>query len=264
MAIEQLLQVMSRLRDPQGGCAWDLEQSFASIAPYTIEEAYEVADAIERHNLEDLKEELGDLLLQVVFHSQMAAEQHAFSFNDVVQVIVDKLIRRHPHVFSDSHGGSAAEVTKIWEAEKARERANKVTEADEASALDGIAVTLPALNRADKLQRRASMVGFDWPDQAPVWDKIREEMSEVKVAVQAEDSDAIEDELGDLLFAVVNLVRHLGLNPETALRRANNKFECRFRCVEKLAMVSQQSLAELGTDALDVLWGQAKQLEKGG
>ena len=277
-AINRLLEVMRRLRDPESGCPWDVQQSFATIAPYTIEEAYEVADAIERNDFDDLKDELGDLLLQVVFHAQMATEQSLFNFDDVAQAIIDKMIRRHPHVFSDAKFAGMSEFKVSWEASKAAERALKrkrdaetsVTETpgvvvDTASpgsqpdsALDGIALNLPALLRSEKLQKRAAGVGFDWPEEAPVWDKLAEEVAEVQAAEAAANQDAMEDEYGDLLFTVVNLIRRRGLDAEVALRRANNKFERRFRRVEVLAKIQQQPLESLGIDELDRLWDQVK------
>ncbi len=259
-AIDELLDVMRRLRDPETGCAWDLEQDFASIAPYTIEEAYEVADAIERNDLRGLKDELGDLLLQVVFHAQIAAEQSVFDFTDVAQAIVDKMIRRHPHVFGNSNVTSTAELEIAWEAEKARERAAVHGDSDAMapSALDGIARNLPALKFAGKLQSRAARIGFDWTELPPVWDKLNEEISEVHQAAAEQDADALEDEFGDVLFAVVNLVRHYNLDAESALRRANRKFETRFRRVETLAHAKLQNPDELSLEELDELWKEAK------
>ncbi len=248
---------MSRLRNPETGCAWDIKQTFTSIAPYTIEEAYEVADAIARNSMPDLQDELGDLLLQVVFHAQMAKEQNAFVFEDVANNIVAKLIRRHPHVFGNGSISDAEEVKAIWEAEKARERSEKSASGDQ-SALAGIAIALPALMRAEKIQSRAARVGFDWPDVSPVWDKLSEEIKEVHEAVDNKDALAIEDELGDLLFTVVNLARHLKVDPESALTNANAKFEKRFRRVEELADSEQQSMSDMGLPALDALWEKAK------
>lgn len=256
--IEELIDVMSRLRDPRVGCAWDKQQTFSSIAPYTIEEAYEVADAIERNNLKDLQDELGDLLLQVVFHAQMAAEQQAFSFDDVANGIVAKLIRRHPHIFGDAKYDSAEEVKAAWETEKARERANSA-ESDDLSALAGVSLALPALTRAEKIQKRAARIGFDWPDVKPVWDKLDEESAEVRAAVASEKPEAVEDEMGDLLFTVVNLARHLSVDPETALRRSTKKFERRFREVERLATEAESDLASMDLSGLDALWDRAKE-----
>lgn len=262
--VDELLDVMRCLRDPDSGCAWDVQQNFKSIAPYTIEEAYEVADAIEREDLDDLRDELGDLLLQVVFHAQMAQEQGAFDFNDVVDAITEKMIRRHPHVFSNVEFADEAELKAAWEAEKARERAarqarqNPNGELIPASALDGIAQNLPALKRADKLQKRAARVGFDWPDIDPVWEKLQEEINELAEARTSAEQDAIEDEVGDLLFTVVNLARFLSVDAETALRRASQKFSNRFKQVEALASEQSRSLPELDLDELDLLWREAK------
>lgn len=248
---------MAQLRDPDGGCSWDLKQNFASIAPYTIEEAYEVADAIARNNLTDLREELGDLLLQVVFHSQMAQEQHAFSFDDVARGIVAKLVRRHPHIFSDATFDNPEDVKAAWEAAKARERAEKNQSSDD-SALADVALALPALSRADKIQQRAARVGFDWSDVQPVWDKLNEEISEVHEAVASNDAVAMEDEVGDLLFTVVNLARHLKIDPEVSLTQSTAKFERRFRRVEQLAAEQNSDLNGLDMAALDALWDRAK------
>jgi ATP diphosphatase len=254
-SIEKLLDVMRQLRDPETGCAWDIEQTFETIAPYTIEEAYEVADAIERNDLSDLQDELGDLLLQVVFHAQMASEQGSFAFDDVVNSIVDKMVRRHPHVFGDAKFANEAELKASWEASKAAERAGK---SEDTSALADIAVALPALKRADKIQKRAARVGFDWPDVAPVWDKLQEETHEVQEALANDDAAAVQDEIGDLLFTVVNLARHVNVDAETALVAANNKFEKRFRQVEQLASKQQDVLSELSLSELDALWDKAK------
>ncbi|MET0361932.1 MAG: nucleoside triphosphate pyrophosphohydrolase [Sphingobium sp.] len=240
--IAPLVAVMARLRDPQTGCAWDVQQDFASIAPYTIEEAYEVADAIARNDLPALRDELGDLLLQVVFHSRMAEEQGAFTLNDVIGGITDKMLRRHPHVFGEGVD------TPGWEAIKADER----KEAGNDGALSGVAVALPALMRALKLQKRAARTGFDWPDTQGVKAKIIEEIEELDAAASA---DEIEDEAGDLLFALVNLVRHKGVDPEVALRRANAKFETRFRMMETLA---GERFAALSLDEKEALWAEAK------
>ncbi len=263
--VQQLREIMQRLRDPETGCAWDVQQTFTSIAPFTVEEAYEVADAIERNDLDDLKDELGDLLFQVVFHSQMASEMGAFNFDDVAQSIVDKMIRRHPHVFGDTKYETEAELKSAWEAIKAEERRIKdkrlgVTAAvDQAlSALDGVAINLPALKKADKVQKRAARVGFDWPDVDPVWGKINEEVVELKQALESGDAADVEDELGDLLFTVVNLARHLKVDSETALNRSTAKFDQRFRAVEKLAMQGDKSLPELSLMELDALWEKAK------
>ena len=247
---------MRQLRDRETGCAWDIEQTFETIAPYTIEEAYEVADAIQRNDLSDLQDELGDLLFQVVFHAQMASEQDSFAFDDVVNSIVDKMVRRHPHVFGDAKFANEAELKASWEATKAAERAGK---SEDTSALAGIAAALPALKRADKIQKRAARVGFDWPDVAPVWDKLQEETQEVQEALANNDATAVQDEIGDLLFTVVNLARHVNVDAEAALVRANAKFEKRFRQVEQLASEQQDVLSALSLVELDALWDRAKQ-----
>ena len=262
--VDELIAVMARLRDPERGCAWDLEQDFRSIAPFTLEEAYEVVDAIERGDMGDLRDELGDLLLQVVFHARMAEEAGAFDFADVARAIRDKMVRRHPHVFGDARVEDAGALKRLWEAEKARERAERSAARGEAreaapSALDGVARSLPALVRAAKVQGRAARVGFDWPDAAPVHAKVLEELEEVRAA---DTPDAVEDELGDLLFSVVNLARHLGADPEAALRRASAKFERRFRAVERLAAARGARLDALALDGLDALWDEAKADER--
>jgi len=260
--IDRLIEIMARLRAPEGGCPWDLEQSFATIAPYTIEEAYEVADAIARGDLTDLKEELGDLLLQVVFHARMAEEQQAFAFDDVAKAIADKMIRRHPHVFGDAPERDSVAQTVSWEAAKAVERSEKASRGP-ASALDGVALALPALMRADKLQRRAARVGFDWPEAAQVLDKIEEEIGELRRELDAGSAkDAVEDEVGDLLFALANLARHLGVDPEVALRRGNRKFERRFRAIEA-ALAAEGRRPEAATlEEMEALWQQAKARER--
>ncbi len=239
--IDRLRAIMVRLRDPQTGCPWDVAQSYATIAPYTIEEAYEVADAIARNDIAGLKDELGDLLLQVVFHARIAEEAGAFDFDAVATAISEKMERRHPHVFGDAEKGD-------WEGIKAAERAKQ----DDGSALAGVALGLPALLRAEKLQKRAARPGFDWPDAAGARAKILEELAEVDAAP---DRDAREDELGDLLFAVVNWSRKLGVDPEAALRRANAKFERRFRAMENAA---GESFATLSLDEKEALWQQVK------
>jgi ATP diphosphatase len=257
--IERLLEIMRRLRDPQNGCPWDIEQNFASIAPYTIEEAYEVADAIERKAWDELRGELGDLLFQSVFHAQMAQEAGHFSFQDVVQTMSDKMVSRHPHVFgNESRNKSADQQTADWEHIKAAERANK----QQSGALDGVALGLPALLRAEKLQKRAARVGFDWPDVSQVIDKIVEESAELVEARDTLTQDAVEDEMGDLLFVMANLARHLNVDPEAALRRTNAKFIRRFTAVEaRLAAIGKHptdsDLAEM-----DALWNDVKAAEK--
>ena len=254
--IDRLLAVMRRLRDPEHGCPWDVEQTFATIAPYTIEEAYEVADVIERQAWGELPGELGDLLLQVVYHAQMAEEAGLFAFEDVARAVADKLVARHPHVFAELEVRTAAAQREHWEATKAEERAAKAAASDAApSALDDLPHGLPALTRAFKLQKRAARVGFDWPDLDGVRDKVNEELDELETA----SADEREEELGDLLFTLVNHARRLGLDPETALRRANAKFEHRFRAMER---VSDASLERLDLDALEALWQQAKALRR--
>lgn len=263
-SIDELLQVMRQLRDPESGCAWDVAQSFASIAPFTIEEAYEVADAIEREDRDDLREELGDLLFQVVFHAQMAEEQDLFAFPDVVGGIVDKLVRRHPHVFADASFESDDALKEHWEAAKAAERRSKraAAGADSStvlpSALDGVAANLPALVRAEKIQQRAARVGFDWPSPPPVFDKVAEELDEVREAGREQDAAALHDEIGDLLFAAVNLARHHQVDAENALRSATRKFDRRFRAVEQLALARGLRLDAQDIDSLDALWDEVK------
>ena len=259
--IETLLAVMRALRDPETGCPWDREQTFETIAPYTIEEAYEVADAILRGDMAELKKELGDLLLQVVFHARMAEEAGHFAFPDVVAAIVEKLIFRHPHVFgSEEERGKVA--PDFWEKAKEAERAAQGKAAEEKSDLDGIASALPALMRAEKLQKRAARVGYDWPDAQGVAEKVCEEAHELARAARGMDAAAIEEEVGDLLFTVVNLARHLKVDAETALRKANDKFERRFRAAERLARARGQSLRDLGPEELDALWNEVKADEK--
>ena len=234
--VAELLAIMARLRDPRGGCPWDREQSFATIVPHTIEEAYEVAAAIADGDMAGLADELGDLLFQIVFYSQMAREAGDFAFADVVRGIADKMVARHPHVFADAEIADAAQQTRSWEAMKAAERAAKADDPLSASALDGVARALPALARAVKLQRRAARVGFDWPDLRPVLDKLREELAELEAEVAADGAppERLADEVGDLLFVCANIARHAGVDAETALRGANDKFERRFRRVEAL------------------------------
>lgn len=253
--IEQLLQLMARLRDPEAGCPWDREQTFHTIAPYTIEEAYEVADAIEREAWDELRGELGDLLFQVVFHSRMAEERQWFDFGDVVQAIVEKMTRRHPHVFGDAQVADAAEQTRVWEEHKAQER---LRAGHPTGILDGIPANLPAMTRAVKLQKRAVRAGFDWPDATGVLAKIREEIEEVEQELAAGDQEALEGELGDLLFACVNLARHAGVEPESALRRTNSKFERRFRYIEQRLRETGADPSEAGLAQLDALWEESK------
>lgn len=267
--LEDLLHLMARLRDPQYGCPWDLKQNYASIVAHTIEEAYEVADTIERGDFEHLQGELGDLLFQVVYYSQLAREEGRFEFDGVVDSITRKLIRRHPHVFPtgelyapvDTPSLSEAQVKSRWEEIKAEERAEK-SQPEQLSLLDDVPAALPALSRAAKLQKRAATVGFDWPAALPVLDKVREELDEVLQAMADGDADALEDEIGDLLFAAVNLARHLKHDPEHALRRANRKFERRFRFIEQALRDSGRPIEDCNLDELDALWGEAKRQEK--
>jgi nucleoside triphosphate diphosphatase len=269
--IARLIEIMAALRTPGSGCPWDLEQNFQTIAPYTIEEAYEVADAIGRGDLDDLKDELGDLLLQVVFHARMAEEQGSFGFGDVVQAITEKLIRRHPHVFGDKGGLSTSEVNVQWDEIKAQEReakkaarakAGKGPAPGRSGALSGVSPGLPALARALKLQQKASKVGFDWNDAKAVIDKIREETDEIEAELANGEAESVKQEVGDLLFVIVNLARHLGVDPESALRMTNLKVERRFAAIEDgLATVGKKpedaTLAEM-----DALWEAAKAREK--
>ncbi len=267
--IEHLLEVMARLRDPDGGCPWDIEQTFETIAPYTIEEAYEVADAIARGDMKDLKEELGDLLLQVVYHSQMAAErgddEEGFTFEAVAAGIANKMIRRHPHVFGDQSVDSAEAQSKAWEDVKAAERRFKggaEPKAEPDSLLDDVPLALPGLTRAEKLQKRAARGGFDWPEISQVLDKMSEELRELEAEIDAGASkDRLEDELGDVLFTIANLARHLKLDPETALRRTNNKFEQRFRAIEHALLKDNKVMREMSLDELESLWQAAKGVE---
>ncbi len=260
--IADLLAVMAALRTPGSGCPWDLEQSFATIAPYTIEEAYEVADAIDRGDMQDLKEELGDLLLQVVFHSQMAEEAHQFNFGDVVEIVTQKLIRRHPHVFGDKRGLDPEAVKKLWKEIKASERAAR-PDAAEAGVLDGVPVNLPPVMRAQKLQDRAATVGFDWKEPQPVLAKIIEEVEEISEAMQAEaEQPKLQAEVGDLLFAVINLARHLKIDASRALAETNGKFQRRFSYIEQELAAQCTSPAEATLERMEALWNEAKELEK--
>src|SRR5688572_7010518 len=258
-ALKQLLKVMEQLRNPNGGCPWDLEQTFATIAPYTIEEAYEVADAIERGDPVHLRDELGDLLFQVVFHARMAEERGWFDFNAVAEAIRDKLVRRHPHVFSDHRFATDADRSANWEEQKAQERAAAATRTgNEASVLGDVPKALPALTRAAKLGKRASRVGFDWPDVSGIRAKLDEELSELDEARKAADTAAMADELGDVLFTIVNLGRKLDLDGEESLRAANAKFERRFRHMEALARARGLNLEALSPAAWDALWVESK------
>ncbi|MHA6261687.1 nucleoside triphosphate pyrophosphohydrolase [Arenibacterium sp. CAU 1754] len=259
--MERLLEIMRRLRDPETGCPWDIEQTFASIAPYTIEEAYEVADAIERGAWEELKGELGDLLFQSVFHAQMAQEAGHFTFQDVVQTMSDKMVARHPHVFgNESRDKSAEQQTRDWETIKAAERAENAQQ----GTLDGVAANLPALLRAQKLQKRAARVGFDWPETGEVLDKIQEECAELVEARDQMGPDEIEEEFGDLLFVMANLARHLDIEPEAALRRANAKFIRRFARIEARLADMGKTPQDSDLAEMDALWNAAKADEKTG
>jgi ATP diphosphatase len=264
--IGRLLEIMAALRSPGTGCPWDLEQDFSTIAPYTLEEAYEVADAIERGDLADLREELGDLLLQVVFHARMAQEKGAFDFGDVVQAITEKLIRRHPHVFGDPSGLTTEAVNALWERIKSEERERKARSRPSASsdqgALAGIPVGLPALTRALKLQQKAGKVGFDWNDPLAVVAKIREEADEIEAALKLGQSMEAAAEVGDLLFAVVNLGRHLDADPEAVLRSTNQKFMRRFASIERALALRGRSPASSTLAEMDALWNEAKAAEK--
>lgn len=279
-SIQRLLDIMARLRDPQRGCPWDLQQSFKTIAPYTVEEAYEVADAIERDDLTALRDELGDLLFQVVFHSQMAREQGAFNFDDVVNAICDKMERRHPHVFGDASIDTADAQTIAWEEQKRRERAQKSAGAEHASVLDDVPLALPALTRANKLGKRAAQVGFEWSDVHGAIDKLDEEIAEFKAEVRqhlclqadAEAARARHDsrqherlaaELGDVLFCVVNVCRYLKIDPELALKRTNASFERRFRYVERGLAARGKTPQQASLEEMDQLWDQGKAEERG-
>lgn len=247
-AIGALLQTMAKLRDPNGGCPWDLEQNFQSIIPYTIEEAYEVADAIERGDMDEFKEELGDLLLQVVFHCQMAHEQNLFSFDDVVTALVNKLVYRHPHVFGEERAANVAEVLTLWDARKNAEKNNK-------SAIDGVTRGLPALLRAQKLQKKAEKSGFVWPDADSAWKKLEEELEEFRAA---KTKDEKEDELGDVMFCIVNYARMSGMDAEAILTQTNKKFEARFKCMESELEKSGQTLKESTLDEKLNAWNAGK------
>jgi ATP diphosphatase len=256
--IENLLSIMSALRHPETGCPWDIEQNFDSIVPHTLEEAYEVEEAVRARDWVALKQELGDLLLQVVFHSQMAAESDLFTFEDVVEGISAKLISRHPHVFGEESSRSVEEHELAWEKQKSTERQEK----GEQGALEGVAKSLPALLRAYKIQKRSSAVGFDWPDFASVCDKVAEEWSEVQEAIETEEQSLVEEELGDLLFALANVVRMLGAEPEALLRHATYKFEQRFAAMEALAKARNQDFVSLSLADKDALWDEVKAAEE--
>jgi MazG family protein len=263
--IDDLLAVMARLRDPETGCSWDVKQSFATIAPYTIEEAYEVADAIARDDLDGLKDELGDLLLQVVYHAQMAAEDDRFAFTDVVDVITAKMIRRHPHIFENASLRASFESSGVWERIKAEEKSARGGAAG-ASILDDVPLALPGLTRAVKLQSRAARVGFDWPNLEPVLSKAEEEIGELKAAIASEGAGAsspkVAEEFGDLLFVMANLARHLGIDPEDALRGANAKFVRRFASIEDALSKQGRKPEDSSLEEMDALWDQAKEAER--
>jgi len=253
----RLLDIMARLRDPKTGCPWDVQQDFASLVPYTLEEAYEVADAIERGDFGDLRDELGDLLLQVAFHARVAEERGLFDFEDVAEAISEKLIRRHPHVFADVRFESDEERLHFWEHSKLAERREKTGE-EAKGALSGVAASLPALVRAQKLQKRAARHGFDWNEIQPVFDKVMEELDETKAALDSGNKQHIEEEIGDLLFVVVNLARHLKVDAESALRASNRKFIRRFRHIEERLAAHGRAMADGSPEELDGLWEEAK------
>lgn len=258
--LQKLLDIMEKLRDPKEGCAWDVEQTFDTIAPYTIEEAYEVAEAIDNKDMDALKDELGDLMFQAVFHARMAEEEGHFNFADVIDAISDKMIRRHPHVFGDENYRDAEEQTIAWEEQKAKERAAK----KQKSILDGVTVGLPALTRAVKLQKRAARVGFDWPNTSGVIDKLNEEMAELseELIAKKQDQEKIEEEFGDMMFVYANLARHLKIDPEQALKKANNKFTRRFNKIEQEIENKQSSFEQLSLNELEELWIKAKKEEE--
>lgn len=258
--IQDFVQLIAQLRNPNGGCPWDLKQTYQSMIPCLTEETYEVIDAIEKQDIANLREELGDLLLQVVFFSQLATEDQHFTFDDVVNDVAEKIVRRHPHVFGDKSATNEEEALQNWNAIKAQENHNK----DYHSILDNIPTAFPALMRAEKLQKRCSKVGFDWTDSEPVFAKVMEELEEVKMEVNAKDKDQnkINEEVGDLLFAVVNLARHLKVSPEESLRQANTKFERRFRAVERIVAEQNRAVEGCSLIELDQLWDQVKIIEK--
>jgi len=259
--IDGLLDVMARLRDPDTGCKWDIEQTYATIAPYTIEEAYEVADAIDRGDMNDLKEELGDLLLQVVFHAQMAKEDGTFTFDDVVTTVTDKMISRHPHVFGDVNAKDADHVTEIWEQQKEAEKARKDGNAP-SSVLDDVTMGLPAIKRAQKLQKKAAKTGFEWDHPAHVLDKFEEEIAEMREAIESGNQDEIIDELGDLFFVLTNFGRMLGADCEESLRHANNKFTRRFTGMERDSIAQDIDFVALSLEEKEKLWQLQKQKER--
>lgn len=262
--IEELLRIMARLRDPNGGCPWDIEQDFKSIAPYTLEEAYEVADAIERQNMDDLKEELGDLLLQVVFHSQMAAEQKLFTFEDVVQAINHKLVSRHPHVFGDETAKNADDVLQIWNAAKDREKQDSAQKkaAQPSSVLDDIPVNFPSLMRAQKISRRAAKHGFEWQKTEEVIDKIIEELNEFRAEIHSGDQQKQAEELGDVFFTIVNLGRRLDIDCDGAMRSCNEKFYRRFSGMERDIEADGRNMKDLSSDEWEAYWQRQKDRER--
>ncbi|MFY0664748.1 MAG: nucleoside triphosphate pyrophosphohydrolase [Natronospirillum sp.] len=270
--INDLLVLMSRLRDPVDGCPWDLKQDFASIVPHTLEEVYEVVDTIERQDWTHLREELGDLLFQVVFYARLAEEQGDFTFSEVVHDITEKLLRRHPHVFPDGTLASRrsgaelsdAQINANWESIKQAEKVSADSSELVTSVLADVPNAMPAMARAEKLQKKASRVGFDWPESAPVWDILRGELAELQAAAESGDAEHTEEELGDVLFSVINLARHLKVNPETALRAANNKFTRRFGYIEQRLAADGRTPQDESLDSLDALWNAAKQAERGG
>ncbi len=260
--VGRLLDIMAKLRDPDGGCPWDVVQTHATIAPHTIEEAYEVADAIDQNDMNGLKDELGDLLFQVVFQAQIAKEAGDFDFDDVIEAISNKMVRRHPHVFADATIEDADAQTAAWEDHKANERVSNGDESAPISAIDGVTSALPALIRAHKLQKRAARVGFDWDTVIPVIGKVREELAEVEAEINGGDEARLRDEIGDLLFCCVNLARKLGIEPETALKAGNSKFERRFRRMEVLLHADGHMFDDLPVEkVLEVYWVQAKREE---
>ena len=255
--MNKLLEIMAALREPETGCPWDIKQTFETIVPYTLEEAYEVADSIERGHMEELKDELGDLMFQVVFYAQMAKEQGLFEFDDVLQAINNKLVRRHPHVFAGADYTDEKALNDAWEKSKAAERDDKVVE-EKASVLAGVASALPALKRSQKLQNRAARVGFDWPEVEPVLDKMEEEIQELREAIKNQDQQNVFEETGDIIFACVNLARHLDVDAEEALRHGNKKFETRFSYIEQRLNGEARDINECSLEELEKLWQESK------
>lgn len=261
-AIDRLVQVMARLRNPNGGCPWDLEQSFKTIAPHTLEETYEVIEAIEQNDTKAMKDELGDLLFQIIFHAQMGSEANLFTLDEIATHVTDKMIERHPHVFGDRNVDTAQGVVTNWENDKAKKR-EAAANGKPVSALDGVTTALPASTRAVKLQNRAARVGFDWPDARDIIAKIREEITELENEIDAKDNhDAVEDEFGDVFFAVINLARRLKVDPETALRRTNRKFESRFRGIEQKLAAQGRDIQNATLDEMEKIWNEVKAEER--